>query len=272
MFATQSRKWANAKERDREQTKRYLRQRAAREARIWTDADGMMCLFARFDPATGNSIKKAFQNEVDRLWRADGGRDGTPDEVRSPDQRGSDAVSALLIQPESVGVGENSATRRPHPRFQVHIRLDAGRCRAGDPGGTAELIDGTPLPQEVVERIACEAAFVGAVFGADGSVLWQGRSVRTATDAQWSALISRDGGCVICAADPAHCQAHHINPWSPPGGGPTDIDNMVLVCNSDHHLIHDHGHELAGVGGKWALKPPESHGRRSRPPPQTSAA
>ncbi len=272
MFAKQSQEWANAKERDHARRERHLRQRETREARTWSDADGMTCLFARFDPTTGSSVRKAFQAEIDRLWRADGGRDGTPDEVRTPDQRGADAIAALLTSSRVSDSGENSGNRRPHPRFQVHIRLDASRCRTDHPNGLAELIDGTPLPQEVLERIACEAAFVGAVFAADGSVLWQGRSIRTATDAQWNALIHRDGGCVICAAEPSHCQAHHLDPWAPPTAGPTDIDNMALVCNTDHHLIHDHGHQLSRSDGEWQLRPRGSNHRSGRPPPRSNAA
>ena len=140
------------------------------------------------------------------------------------------------------------------------------------PVGSPSSSTALPFPRRFVERIACEAAFVGAVFGADGSVLWQGRSVRTATDAQWNALIHRDGGCVICAADPAHCQAHHLDPWTPPSSGSTDIDNLALVCNTDHHLIHDHGHELTRTGREWALKPSGSSSQRGRPPPRRSAA
>ena len=33
------------------------------------------------------------------------------------------------------------------------------------------------------------------------------------------------------------CEAHHLRPWSQ--GGPTDIDNAVLLCPHDHHRIHD---------------------------------
>ena len=84
----------------------------------------------------------------------------------------------------------------------------------------------------------CEAALVGVVFDADGTVLWQGRHKRLATDDQWTALIDRDGGCFCCGAAPSQCQATSLDPWDPTGT--TDIDKLVLVCNHTHHLIHHH--------------------------------
>ncbi len=251
LFAKQARSWASAREREDEKADRQERQRAAREVSTWTDRDGMWCLLARFDPEAGQELKKVLGQATDRLWRADGGRDGRPDEVRTPEQRRADALHELVTRPASVGTG-----KRPHPKHQVGVRVDVSRCTSDDPTGMAEFIDGTPLPQSTLERIACGAEFIGMVFGADGETLWQGRGQRLATEAQWTNLIARDGGCFCCGADPANCAAHHILPWQPPGRGPTDIDNLVLTCTRTHHLIHDHGHRILWVDGKWTLAPP----------------
>ncbi|WP_374190842.1 HNH endonuclease signature motif containing protein [Aeromicrobium sp. YIM 150415] len=32
------------------------------------------------------------------------------------------------------------------------------------------------------------------------------------------------------------CEAHHVRPWA--DGGPTSIDNGVLLCAHHHHKIH----------------------------------
>ena len=264
MFAKQARSWAGRRQQNDELEERQARQRANREARIWVNADGMICLYGQFDPIAGKPIRKAFQREVDRLWRNDGGREGAPDEIRTPDQRGADAIHNLL-----TSVGATDA--RPHPRYLVMVRADADRLRADDPQGSAEFLDGTPLAQSTLERIACNAAFVGAVFDSDGSILWQGRSKRIATDEQWTGLIARDGGCVGCGADPAHCEAHHLTPWAPPTNGSTDIDKMVLLCTGDHHLVHDHGYTLVKLEGKWRLVPPKQQKAAPRGPTREAA-
>ena len=83
-----------------------------------------------------------------------------------------------------------------------------------------------------------------------------GRKQRTASEAQRVALIARDQHCVGCGANPLWCRAHHIIWWSK--NGPTDIDNLVLVCDDCHHKIHDHDWQIYKhpETGKYHLKPP----------------
>jgi Domain of unknown function (DUF222) len=267
MFAKQARSWAGRREQKGRKEDRQARQRASRQARMWINAEGMTCLYGEFDPIAGKVIRRAFQSEIDRLWRVDGGREGAPDDIRTPDQRGADAIHDLFTSAGGAGV----SGRRPHPRYLVMVRADADRLRADNPMGTAEFLDGTPLPQSALERIACDSAFVGAVFDTDGSILWQGRTHRLATDEQWTALIGRDGGCVGCGAAPAHCEAHHLTPWAPPTNGPTDVEAMALLCSHDHHLVHDHGYALVNVNGTWRLIPPKRRASSPRGPTAEAA-
>jgi hypothetical protein len=37
-------------------------------------------------------------------------------------------------------------------------------------------------------------------------------------------------------------QAHHVVWWG--DGGPTDLDNLVLVCFFHHRLVHEHGWKM----------------------------
>ncbi len=216
----------------------------------------MRWFLLRVDPTTGAEVEKTWQEEVERLWRDDGGRDGTPDEIRTPAQRRADALVNLL-----TGARTGGGTRR-HPRFTGVVKVDIGRLRADDPLGVAMIVDGEPLPQSVLERIACDSVWAGMIFATDGSVLWKGRDVRTATPDQWTALIARDGGCFCCGAAPAHCEAHHLDPWAPPTNGTTDIDRMVLVCHRTHHLVHDHGWTIERFDGRWIHRPPGEEERR----------
>ena len=74
-----------------------------------------------------------------------------------------------------------------------------------------------------------------------GAALFLGRSQRLATRAQRLALIARDGGCCFpgCDRPAAWCEAHHVIPWL--DGGPTDIDNLCLLCRYHHREFERRG-------------------------------
>jgi hypothetical protein len=38
------------------------------------------------------------------------------------------------------------------------------------------------------------------------------------------------------------CEAHHIVPWA--RGGPTSLDNMVMLCGFHHRLVHRTGWQV----------------------------
>ena len=146
------------------------------------------------------------------------------------------------------------------------IAADTNRLRTDDPSGQAQIIDGQPLPQAVLEEIACNSAFAAAIYDTDGAVMWQGRTKRLATDDQWNQLIIRDRGCVICNASPAHCEAHHLTPFAPPTKGNTNIDEMILLCPTDHHLVHTHSHTLTQTPTGWTLQPKHHQTEAPRKP------
>lgn len=223
---------------DRDLTTRLDRQRAARRAVLVHNDMGV--LHAEFDDSTFAQITSAVDAETDRMFRADGGRDSAAD-TRTPQQRRADAVAALILGPRS------DRARPPAVRNQMIVVAHADR--------SAHIPGVGPLPASEAAHVACICDLYGLVFSADGQPLWMGDRVRLATDGQWRALIVRDGGCVGCGADPSRCEAHHIR-WAR-HGGPTDIDNLVLVCSHHHHLIHDNGWQVRrGVDDTWMLAPP----------------
>lgn len=222
-FAKQSKEWISKRESALAKEKRHRRHRRRRSASTWTAGDGMVHLHAEFDPLVGAGVVAALAERVDQLWRDDGGRDGTPDEIRSPAQRRADALAGLITQPSATG-------GKPHPRHMVHLVHELAT-------GETQLIDGEPLPAPVLADIGPEAEVVGEVFSADGQPLWLGRSRRLADRSQWIALISRDRGCNDCAGLIARTEAHHPIEWD--GDlGPTDIDNLELKCHTCHANAH----------------------------------
>jgi len=66
----------------------------------------------------------ALNERVDQLWREDGGRDGSPNDIRSPAQRRADAFVWLLANQSAPGSG------RTHPKFMAIVHLDLTTERA----------------------------------------------------------------------------------------------------------------------------------------------
>lgn len=210
--------------------------------------DGMFVLHGEFDPASGAKLRSAIETETNRLFHIDGGRD-TASDKRTPQQRRADAITSLLTAPKaSAGASQVAPVRN---QMLLTATLRGGEVTDG------RLIDGSPLPAAVIERLACGSDLFALILSGDGDPLWIGRKTRLATDGQWRALIARDGGCGICDAHPSKCEAHHIVAWQPPARGPTNIDNLMLLCGHHHHLVHDLGFRLTPTAdGNWCLHPP----------------
>jgi Domain of unknown function (DUF222)/HNH endonuclease len=143
------------------------------------------------------------------------------------------------------------------PRVAVTIDLDD--LRAGL--GAADTEDGLRLSAAAVRRLACDAGLIPVVLGAHGAVLDVGRERRLVTPSIWQALVARDQHCAFpsCTRPPVMCHAHHIHHWT--HGGPTRLDNLVLLCGHHHRLIHHTPWEvqLANDGRPEFLPPPHHH-------------
>jgi hypothetical protein len=98
-----------------------------------------------------------------------------------------------------------------------------------------------PLNAASVRRIACDSLIFRAVLGAESQPLDIGRTTRTIPNHIRRALIIRDRGCAFpgCDRKPRQSHAHHCRHWA--DGGPTSVDNLVLLCGRHHKLIH-HSH------------------------------
>jgi len=84
-----------------------------------------------------------------------------------------------------------------------------------------------------------------------------GRTRRVVSPAQRRALDARDGSCVFagCQAPNWWCEAHHVLAWT--DGGPTDLDNLGLLCERHHTKIH-HGFVVERrTDGTWHTYRPD---------------
>jgi hypothetical protein len=100
--------------------------------------------------------------------------------------------------------------------------------------GIAETTDGTQLSSTQLLRIADEAEIWPTIIDRNGVPLALGRTRRIASRGQTMALTARDSGCSFpgCDHPPQWCDRHHILDWI--DGGPTDLDNLTLLCRYHH--------------------------------------
>jgi Domain of unknown function (DUF222) len=136
-------------------------------------------------------------------------------------------------------------------------------------GGIARYADGTTLAPDRVKRLLCDAQLTFIVQGEQHEPLWMSRTVRSATPAQWRALIARDRHCAFpgCTVKPIWCEAHHVLEYDR-DHGPTDIDNMALLCSGHHTTVHKPGWTAKMDPGQYlVITKPDGHVLRG--PPRT---
>ena len=111
--------------------------------------------------------------------------------------------------------------------------------------GICETDNGVPLPVSTVRRLCCDAEIIPMVLGTDGVPLDVGRSARSVTPHQRRALRAMYRTCAHpdCTVGFSACKAHHIRWWWR-DLGPTDLDNLIPLCERHHHLVHEGGWTL----------------------------
>ena len=151
----------------------------------------------------------------------------------------------------TIGGGKCGCGGRPSADITIVQHLSADGTDA-----FAEIAGGGVIPASVLEEYFCNARIKGVVFSHEGLPLWHSHAKRLATKAQMSALRALYGACGGCGADMWVCQGHHIRPVSQ--GGPTNIDNMMLLCWACHQKVHHHGWRVVPDGrGLHTIAPPE---------------
>ena len=217
-------------------------QRSQRYARIRTDlTDGMTVLYGRFDPITGARIETALSKKMNELWQEE-----DPRNRATPAQRMADALAMLLTRPGGEGNG---------PSQDVRLLVIADYDTISRQLHNARLENGTPIPAAELRRLACDAQILPAIFRGPSVPLDMGMARRKATPTQRAALIARDRACIGCGAKAAWCQSHHIIHWQ--DGGPTNLDNMCLLCSRCHHNVHDRDWQVEQTPtGAYRLRPP----------------
>ncbi len=120
------------------------------------------------------------------------------------------------------------------PESEIIVSYDVGTGDVAD-------ADGAHLSVSMLRWLVAASLMRPLEVSESGDPLRMGRALRYANREQRRALAVRDGGCIFPGCSrPAHwCDAHHIDEWD--HGGPTDIENMALLCRHHHRVTHRPG-------------------------------
>ena len=185
------------------------------------------------------------------------------------DQRLADAF--LDVIRSSSGRTPASA---PSPFFVVaHVPFDALVGPTDEPtalGG--ELERGGMIDVGTVRRIACDATVAVAVDDEAGHTMYEGRAKRFATKAQRREIMRRDRHCRFPGCDNVtFAHVHHVVEWDP--GGRTDLDNLALLCEHHHGVVHRKGWTVRGnANDELEFRTPTGRVTVSRPSPRWTTA
>jgi hypothetical protein len=226
------------------------RQEAAwrrREFGIGYALDGMVTLRGWL-PAESAELLRAALDPLSRPRPAD----ATGPDHRQPGQRRADALVELATRQLNGGQLPETGGEKPH----LVVTVDYFDLR--DQIGAGHLDTGLALSPHTVRRVACDAKIIPAVLASTGEPLDLGRSVRLISGALRRAVVLRDRGCAFpgCDRPPAWCDGHHIVHWV--DGGPTSLDNSVLLCGHHHRLVHR---------GEWHVTLDRDRHPQFTPPP-----
>ena len=173
----------------------------------------------------------------------------TPDEVRTPAQRGADAVQQLCAAALRSGDAPTQHGVRPHVAVVFTAEQYAALMRS--PESTMGLFagSGNAASGRALREITDDCRLFRVVLDAKGAPIEVSDTVRTVPIGLWRALVVRDGGCVWpgCDAPPSWCDVAHGN-VAYTRDGRLSPDNALLRCRR-HHRRFDHGPYKVRIDG-----------------------
>jgi hypothetical protein len=192
-----------------------------------------------------------------------------PSDGETPwDQRLCDGFLGLVRAQSS----SDGATKSPY-FVVVHVPLAALVDESGEGSDLAgELERDGLLSAATVQQIACDATVALAVDDDAGRTMYEGRSRRDPSGPQRREVRRRDRHCRFPGcANVTFTNTHHIKRWKP-DRGPTDLDNLCLLCVHHHALLHTGGWSMSGnPNEELTFVGPSGRVMTSRPSPLWTA-
>jgi hypothetical protein len=250
----------------------------------WTDDEGYLTLRIRMRTEAGAPLLAQIDSVAEREARRERAQNKKTrvrhEKIRAAGGQVDRAVAERCLDDEAAGLArERTAARRiaalgalaearvtmdrrpgDPPRREVVVHVDADVLADDTAAGRAHVEGGPAITGAQARRMLCEATAV-VMLEKGREPLAVGRRKRRATPAQRRALLRRDGGCARPGCPETRIErlhAHHMRHWL--HGGRTDLANLVLLCDADHGLVHDHHLVLSRHNGRLVVLTPD--GRR----------
>jgi hypothetical protein len=198
--------------------------------------DGSLLISGQLDPVGGAALRSALEPLA---------RKGGKDDHRDRGRRPADALVEFTSHATTPG------------RVQVTASLETLRGLAGAPA--AEMEFSLPISGETVRRLTCHCSLTRVLVDGDSMVIDVGRSTRVVSAPTRRALRVRDKHCRWpgCERPASWTEPHHIVHWA--RGGPTDLSNLVSLCNRHHFLVHEGGWQLVLTDARELRTVPPTH-------------
>lgn len=208
--------------------------------RQWNLDESELRFHGRLPGVEGRVFDEAIDSRVDRM---------PPNpETGMFDPLPTRAADALTEMAATAGGDEATPT-------QMTVFADVGALTSED-RGHAELDNTAPLSNRTAQRLACDA-LLEPVLRDDGKVIGVGRRSRIVPGWLRRLVHERDGG--QCqhpgCGNTRWLQVHHIVPWAQ--GGPTDLDNLILLCGAHHRWVHERGWHITGPPDERVFRRPD---------------
>ncbi|MCZ7529408.1 MAG: HNH endonuclease [Acidimicrobiia bacterium] len=215
-----------------------------REVLMYSEAEDSVVIRARLSRDDAALVMAALDSLV---------ADDAPDGDGSAEPRCRSRADALVLLAETA-LADGARPATGGERTQVVVHVDAHTLRHDDtdpgrPDGSVDLSrrchleNGSALSADTARRLACDASVVEVATDERGTPLSVGRRTRSVPTHIRRALQNRDGGCRFPGCTQRrYVDAHHVRHWS--NGGPTSLDNLVLLCRRHHRAIHEGGFVL----------------------------
>ncbi len=226
------------------------RQRARRRLTVTDLPGGMTKVDGLLDPESGAIVRSALDGIMNHT-----AFDGTR---RTREQRCADALTQLC---HAASKGKLTGGRS-NTKLIATVPFDTIVERAAKRGITHV---GPTLDPDTVRRLACDAGIHRLITGPGSSILDFGHENRLVSDNLFLALVARDQRCRWpgCSIRATWCDAHHVVHRA--DHGPTNDENLVLLCHRHHQLSHQRGWKMTGSGAELMVTNPDASVEVSRP-------
>ena len=220
-----------------------------RRLSVFTAQDGTVIIRARLMPEDAAFVLKAIDAAAEALATTtseedDGGTDPTTDPdtrwVRQ-DKRRADALVAMAETTLETG----PSARSGGDKYQVVLYANAESLKAAELVNP-QLDDGREIPVETALRLSCDASVV-EVTESNGQIDTT-RKKRYPSTAQRRAVWARDRHCRFPGCQQkVFMDVHHVDHYV--NEGPTEPDNLALLCRYHHHLVHEGEFKMSIISG-----------------------